>query len=1722
MKVNSLFFKTILLIALVCNAAASFASLTIDSVRTTPSTCANNGTITVYAHSTGTMLYTITSGPLTRPQQSPDQFVNLLSGTYQVMVTDNLHDTSRVAAIVTGSYTSPNFTPTFTSPQCAGTATGVISGAAHTGMPPFSWVLTNLTTNQTTTQASDTFSNLTSGNYSIRQIDSCGNYATYSGTLTDPNDSFGILTITNRIFNCDSVNLNIVLFVINSYYSKPYTIKVQTHNGTYQHTITNIVYSGSNPLINENVGGVSYGDSINITITDACGRSIHRANTVSDFNIAENFSSISDSCHVKFIADFFVTGDTAQRNVNTTYMPEPVTVVVKSVTTGAVLDSTVTNDAINHYTPFGYSAAMMAGQTYKVTVTDGCGHTYTSNILWPNAPTPLTTKSIIGVTCMDSTACMQIYWQNTFFSLPAVTLLSGPNHISSTKPFFVYYDSIIYPQTHIANSGTNGYFVQLTNLAAGTYHYRVSDSCGNTITDSFTITRQNLNNDHFKFSYIKGCPGQNTIIFGNDYFSSAILTQSSGTTGMTSPTDTIHSLNAGTYELTLQYIQTTYSIPVNHNTSCQIIRDTITIPPYQSPQISAVSQAKCHGAVQVVMQPDSTTGVPPYKYQILSGPQTTGVQSSNYFSLTLPGSYVVRVTDSCGFAGTYTFTVDTTSFTPASNTGSSCAGNSATLICQYSPYVTYIWHLPSGGTYTGDSLYLSPVTISEYGTYHITKIVSVNGCRDTFFSTYIFSGTGVSSRSASICPGQSYLFGGISRTQAGVYYDTIPANPCDSIVTLTLTIRGAVYDSVAQNICPGQSVTVGTHTYTTTGIFRDTFVTSGCDSIHILNLHMGSYRYGAIASTICPGQSVLFGGISRTTAGSYHDTIATSGCDSIVTLTLTIRGPVYDSVAQSICTGQSVTVGTHTYSTTGIYRDTFVTAGCDSIHILNLQVSGFKHGAVAQTICQGQSILFGGITRSLTGAYYDTIPTSGCDSIVTLTLTVRGPAYDSVSQSICPGQSVTVGPHTYTTAGIYRDTFVTANCDSIHILNLQVNSYTHGATAQTICQGQSVVFGGITRSQAGLYYDTIPTAGCDSIITLTLTVQGPVIDSVYQSICTGQSVTVGTHTYTTTGIYRDTFATANCDSIHILNLQVSGFKHGAVSQTICTGQGYVFGTNTLTQSGTYYDTISTAGCDSIVTLALTVHGPAIDSVLQNICSGQSVTVGSHTYSTTGIYRDTFTTVYCDSIHILNLQVNNYIYGSVSQSICQGQSILFGAVSLSQAGVYYDTIPTVLCDSIITLTLSITAPSYDSVSQSICPGQSVIVGTHTYSATGIYRDTFVTANCDSIHILNLQMGSFGRGSISQNICQGQNFSFGSITLTQAGVYYDTIPTSGCDSIVTLTLTITAPAYDSTSTSICAGQSVTVGTHTYSTPGIYRDTFTTANCDSIHVLNLHVGNFSHGAFSHTMCQGQNFVFGTQVLTQAGVYQDTIATASCDSIVTLTLRLSFPVYDSVAQSICQGQNVTIGSHIYTQAGSYIDTLAGVSGCDSIRTLHLTVLPSITPSVSIIVSRGPVVGGMQIDTFTASYTDCTDPYYSWYINIRPLGIHSPVAVVSYPEGEQDSILCRIDCNNECPAVTHSFSNSFFTGISDQISFIQGVNIYPNPTQGTFNMDINALSITNRDAQVSVIDMVGQTVLIRPLILHSGDNRELISLTGAVSGVYIVQLTVDGRSLYYRLVLNK
>ncbi|MES2890908.1 MAG: M43 family zinc metalloprotease [Bacteroidota bacterium] len=118
--------------------------------------------------------------------------------------------------------------------------------------------------------------------------------------------------------------------------------------------------------------------------------------------------------------------------------------------------------------------------------------------------------------------------------------------------------------------------------------------------------------------------------------------------------------------------------------------------------------------------------------------------------------------------------------------------------------------------------------------------------------------------------------------------------------------------------------------------------------------------------------------------------------------------------------------------------------------------------------------------------------------------------------------------------------------------------------------------------------------------------------------------------------------------------------------------------------------------------------------------------------------------------------------------------------------------------------------------------------------------------------------------------------------------------------------------------------------------------------------------------SICQGTNY----DGYTQAGKYVDTLKTLiGCDSIRTLNLTVR-PIFSTtITTAICAGESY----EGYSSSGTYIDVFTSMNGCDSTRTLQLTVKPIYNTSIDKVICQGEQyaghgVSGLYVEKFTAA----------------------------------------------------------------------------------------------------------------------------------------------------------
>ncbi len=96
---------------------------------------------------------------------------------------------------------------------------------------------------------------------------------------------------------------------------------------------------------------------------------------------------------------------------------------------------------------------------------------------------------------------------------------------------------------------------------------------------------------------------------------------------------------------------------------------------------------------------------------------------------------------------------------------------------------------------------------------------------------------------------------------------------------------------------------------------------------------------------------------------------------------------------------------------------------------------------------------------------------------------------------------------------------------------------------------------------------------------------------------------------------------------------------------------------------------------------------------------------------------------------------------------------------------------------------------------------------------------------------------------------------------------------------------------------------------------------------------------------VCEGTSVFFNNQSLIASGTYKDTLSNISgCDSIITLDLTIIPTERVTLNDTICDGDNYIFNGTTPTSGGTYSANLLGVNGCDSIVTLNLTIEPTKT----------------------------------------------------------------------------------------------------------------------------------------------------------------------------------
>ncbi|MBI3239571.1 MAG: T9SS type A sorting domain-containing protein, partial [Flavobacteriia bacterium] len=488
--------------------------------------------------------------------------------------------------------------------------------------------------------------------------------------------------------------------------------------------------------------------------------------------------------------------------------------------------------------------------------------------------------------------------------------------------------------------------------------------------------------------------------------------------------------------------------------------------------------------------------------------------------------------------------------------------------------------------------------------------------------------------------------------------------------------------------------------------------------------------------------------------------------------------------------------------------------------------------------------------------------------------------------------------------------------------------------------------------------------------------------------------------------------------------------------------------------------------------------------------------GDGTTSVSGLAPNTYTCTVtdvngCSASQAFTITQPTAITSSMTQTACDSYTL--NGSTYTSTGTYIQNLTAVNgCDSTLTLNLTINNSSSSSTPVTACDSYTWTNGT-TYFASGTFSQVLTNSvGCDSIATLVLTINNSSTSTTTVAACDSYTWTNGTTYVT-SGTYFQTLTNNtGCDSTASLVLTINTSTSSADTVITCDSYIWSADGQTYTTSGDYSATLTNAaGCDSTATLNLTLFYGSNTNETATTCDSYMWSEDGQTYTVSGNYVATYQSANgCDSTITLILTINNSVSTTESVYACVDYTWPVTGTTYATTGIYSDTLTTVNGCDSILVLDLTITGFPT---AVATDNGDATLTASVGT-AFQWIDCSN-------NSAIVGATSQTLTVT-----QNGDYAVVVTNAGGCSDTSDCVNIDYIGLLEQHS--EAMNVFPNPTDATVTIQLNAI-----DATLELLDASGKL-----LGTTRFSNETVLNLTAYPVGVYLIRVKTANQIIVKRL----
>ncbi len=208
------------------------------------------------------------------------------------------------------------------------------------------------------------------------------------------------------------------------------------------------------------------------------------------------------------------------------------------------------------------------------------------------------------------------------------------------------------------------------------------------------------------------------------------------------------------------------------------------------------------------------------------------------------------------------------------------------------------------------------------------------------------------------------------------------------------------------------------------------------------------------------------------------------------------------------------------------------------------------------------------------------------------------------------------------------------------------------------------------------------------------------------------------------------------------------------------------------------------------------------------------------------------------------------------------------------------------------------------------------------------------------------------------------------------------------------------------------------------------------------------------TYTLCATQQLSVGGVTHNTSGTFVDTLTSYSgCDSIVTSNLTVLPAITSVQTVTKCFGETQIVGKSIHNTSGTFIDVLKNNKGCDSTVTTHLTILSENKFSQNLIKCNGENVkvgttiyntSGIYIDVLP-SFTGC-DSTITTFLTIKNaidvvVNISADKNGIKLIANKSNATYQWINCNNNDTIVSDALTQSYSTATDGSFAVIVSEN---------------------------------------------------------------------------------